>query len=127
MLLFDGQVQRDTHVIPMGNYVIALGHQAVFTGVKHGHLRSASGPRTSVAVSRSRRPHRRGRGDRRLRPAGRPRGTAGAWFGSLINVALANAVGTILATILTAYLLTHHAGHPPARQQPANPAATAQP
>ena len=25
MLLFDGQVQRDTHVIPMGNYVIAFG------------------------------------------------------------------------------------------------------
>lgn len=29
MLLFDGQVHYDTHAIPMGNYVIAFGHQAV--------------------------------------------------------------------------------------------------
>ena len=28
MLLFDGQVQRDTHVIPMGNYVIVFGASA---------------------------------------------------------------------------------------------------
>ena len=30
MLLFDGQVHYDTHVVPMGNYVISFGeHQAV--------------------------------------------------------------------------------------------------
>jgi hypothetical protein len=31
MLLFDGQVHYDTHVIPMGNYVIASGASCVFT------------------------------------------------------------------------------------------------
>jgi hypothetical protein len=55
MLLFDGQVHYDTHVIPMGNYVIVFGASAGLHWFQTGHIRQCERP-AYVAVSRSCRP-----------------------------------------------------------------------
>ena len=34
MLLLDGQVHHDTHVIPMGNYVIGVGNYVIISPSK---------------------------------------------------------------------------------------------
>ena len=37
MLLLDGQVHHDTHVIPMGNYVIGAGNYVIATPSELGN------------------------------------------------------------------------------------------
>ena len=41
MLLLDGQVHHDTHVIPMGNYVIGVGNYLSATPSELGNYVSA--------------------------------------------------------------------------------------
>ena len=41
MLLLDGQVHHDTHVIPMGNYVIAVGNYVSVSPSELGNYVSA--------------------------------------------------------------------------------------
>ena len=41
MLLLDGQVHHDTHVIPMGNYVIGVGNYVIVSPSELGNYVSA--------------------------------------------------------------------------------------
>ena len=41
MLLLDGQVHHDTHVIPMGNYVIGVGNYVIVSPSDLGNYVSA--------------------------------------------------------------------------------------
>ena len=41
MLLLDGQVHHDTHVIPMGNYMIGVGNYVIATPSELGNYMSA--------------------------------------------------------------------------------------
>ena len=60
MLLFDGQVHYDTNVIPMGNYVIAFGHPAVFTSSNMGTYRQCERATCQCCSIQIRREERRG-------------------------------------------------------------------
>ena len=41
MLLLDGQVHHDTHAVPMGNYVIAVGNYVIVSPSELGNYMSA--------------------------------------------------------------------------------------
>ena len=41
MLLLDGQVHHDTHVLPMGNYVIAVGNYVIVSPSELGNYKIA--------------------------------------------------------------------------------------
>jgi hypothetical protein len=41
LLLLDGQVHRDTHAVPMGNYVIEVGNYVIATPSELGNYLSA--------------------------------------------------------------------------------------
>jgi len=44
LLLLDGQVHHDTHVIPMGNYVIGVGNYVIVSPSDLGNYVSADTP-----------------------------------------------------------------------------------
>jgi len=41
LLLLDGQVHHDTHVLPMGNYVIAVGNYVIVSPSELGNYKIA--------------------------------------------------------------------------------------
>jgi hypothetical protein len=51
LLLLDGQIHHDTHIIPMGNYVIGVGNYMIATPSELGNYMSADIPlRWNVAA-----------------------------------------------------------------------------
>ena len=52
MLLLDGQVHHDTHVVPMGNYVIGVGNYVIVSPSDLGNYVIADTPDLLHAISR---------------------------------------------------------------------------
>jgi hypothetical protein len=50
LLLLDGQVHHDTHVVPMGNYVIGVGNYVIATPSELGNYLSADSQRLGLFV-----------------------------------------------------------------------------